>query len=510
MATKLYNSHLTKIIFECNEYYIIDTYIALVAISSEVDSKYIIQTFTNSKADLIALVRRNLNVSYMTVFNCVNKLIEKSILAYDYVLDGWVLVDMENMTKAKESLKVDLKSNLESNLGSNLNREDYIGVAGSANDGELGLITSRIEEESGLIIRTSKGETALEGYLAGGKPGTINARIEEKFSFAAGTSKIESGFEGYSVEDKFGVIEAGIEEESALISGTSQGRCDLISGTKEAGTALTGDRSNGKLPLTAVTIEEKSVLTGYTHIRKFFFTPEFRNMKAREKRLLIYMSELNDSKASKFHDGFSINLLKLNSSWMRVLKTKCKYYAKYTIDKMLNKYSEIFKNNSETERLKDLSPKRNTNFKFYFDCEAINTKTKEDDYIELVKINNPREYNLVMEKVNFAEITLTKKLVMHLVRAIANIKEWFLKERITQLIVNKYRAIQIHKSRQNIKSLPAYAAAVVRNVVNEYKSFKTNIALALDNVRDYEVGEYFRGLTPGENYQRNCSVILNI
>src|SRR5690349_9341893 len=108
MATKLYNYHLSKIIFECNEYYILDTYISLVAISSEIDSKYLIQTFTSSKADLIALVRRNLNVSYKTVFNCVNKLMEKSILAFDHILDSWILVNMENMTKAKDNLKSDL------------------------------------------------------------------------------------------------------------------------------------------------------------------------------------------------------------------------------------------------------------------------------------------------------------------------------------------------------------------------------------------------------------------
>ena len=110
MATKLYNSHLSKIIFECNEYYILDTYISLVAISSEVNSKYLIQTFTSSKADLIALVRRNLNVSYKTVFNCINKLIEKSILSFDDILDSWILVNMENMTKAKDNLKSDLNS----------------------------------------------------------------------------------------------------------------------------------------------------------------------------------------------------------------------------------------------------------------------------------------------------------------------------------------------------------------------------------------------------------------
>lgn len=391
MATKLYNSHLSKIIFECNEYYILDTYISLAHISSEVDSKYIIQTCTSSKTDLVALVRRNLKVSYKTVFNCINKLIEKSILAFDHMLNSWILVDMENMTKPKDNLKCDLNS------------KDYLGLTGGTSEDKSDLIAGIGKVEPALISGADEVETVLAGYTRGEKS-TINA--------------------------------VTIEEKSVL---------------------------------TASKIKEKSVLTGYTHIRNFFFTPEFKNMKAREKRLMIYMSALNDSKASKFHDGFSINLLKLNSSWMKVLKTKCKYYAKYTIDKMLNKYSEIFKNNSKNERLKDLSPKKNTNFKFYFECEAINTKLKEDDYIELVKINNPHEYNLVMEKVKFAEITMTKKLVMHLVRTIANLKEWFLKERIAQIIVNKYRAIQIHKSRENIKSLPAYAAAVVRCVVNEYR-----------------------------------------
>lgn len=350
MATKLYNSHLSKILFECNEYYILDTYISLVDISSEVNSKYLIQTFTDSKADIIALVRRNLNVSYKTVFNCIDKLIEKSILAYDDELHSWVLVNMENMTKSKSD---------------------------SDNESDL-------------------------------------------------------------------------------------------------------------------------PLAGYTHIRNFFFTQEFRSMKAREKRLMIYMSQLCDSKASKFHDGFSMNLLKPGSSWMKVLKTKSKYYAKYTIDKMLKKYTEIFKDNSEDLRLKDLSPKRNTNFKFYFECETINTKVQEDDYIELVKLNNMKEYNLVMEKIKFAGITLNKKLVMHLVRAIANLKEWFLKERVTQLIINKYIAIQIHKSRENIKSLPSYAAAVVKSVVNEFKAFKNRMS-DHNNMRSYEIGENFIEYTKEHN-----------
>ena len=47
MATKMYNSHLSTILYSCNEYYILDTYMALVHISSEVNSKYIIQNYSD-------------------------------------------------------------------------------------------------------------------------------------------------------------------------------------------------------------------------------------------------------------------------------------------------------------------------------------------------------------------------------------------------------------------------------------------------------------------------------
>ena len=73
-----------------------------------------------------------------------------------------------------------------------------------------------------------------------------------------------------------------------------------------------------------------------------------------------------------------------------------------------------------------------------------------------------------------------------------------LKERITQLIINKYRAIQIHKSRENIKSLPAYAAAVVRSVVNEFKAFKSRMS-SDNNMRSYELSENFIEYTKEQN-----------
>lgn len=343
MATKLYNSHLNKILFECNEYYVLDTYIALVHLSSEVNNKYLIQSYSDCKSDLIALVRKHVNTSYKTIYNCIEKLISLSILKYDQTLYSWSLVDMELMTKSK----IDAASNKE-------------------------------------------------------------------------------------------------------------------------------DSSN---------------YTGYTHIRSFFFTTDFLKMKAREKRLMIYMSQLADSKASTFHNEFSMNLLKPNSGWLKVLKTKCKYYAKYTIENMLKKYKDLFINKTEEFRAKDIAPKKNKSFKFFFNCVSIKDKTKDDEAFEIVKITHPNEYILVKERIKFAQITLSKQKIMHLIRSIANLKEWFLKERVVQLIVNKYIAIQIHHSREDIKSLPAYAAAVVKSVVDEYKNFKNSTTLT--NIKSYEIGEYF-------------------
>lgn len=343
MATKLYNSHLNQILFHCNEYYILDTYITLVHISSEVNGKYLIQSYSDSKSDIVTLVKKHVHTSYKTIYNCIQKLQDLNVLSYDETLSSWILIDMELMTKSKN--------------------EAY-----------------------------EKNEAA----------------------------------ENYS---------------------------------------------------------------GYTYIRSFFFSEDFFNMKAREKRLMVYMAQLSDSKSSQYHEGFSMNLLKPNSNWLKVLKTKCKYYAKYTVENLLRKYKVIFENKTEELRSKDLAPKKNKSFKFSFKCTPIKDKAKENESFELIKQTNPKEYILVQEKVKFAGITLSKPQLMHIIRAVSNIKEWFLKERIVQLIVNKYIAIQIHKSRENIKSLPAYAAAVVRSVVNEFKEFKCHISK--NAAKKYEFGEYF-------------------
>ncbi|MBS5934896.1 MAG: hypothetical protein KIC94_18695 [Clostridiales bacterium] len=220
-----------------------------------------------------------------------------------------------------------------------------------------------------------------------------------------------------------------------------------------------------------ITESEEELLKGYTNIRNFFFTDTFYNMKAREKRLVMFLCQLNDSKSSQFYKDFSINLLKPGSPWLKIIKTKSVYYAKYTIQNMLSKYKDLFTDLSDSLREKDLAPQHIRTFKFLFKSDEINNKTNLYDMIELIQKKNPKEYAFVKEKIKFANITLTKQQVMHLVRGISTLKEWFLKERVVQIIVNKYIAIQIHKSRENIKSLPAYVAAVIKAILNEYSQF---------------------------------------
>ena len=220
--------------------------------------------------------------------------------------------------------------------------------------------------------------------------------------------------------------------------------------------------------------EDSINLKGFTKIRDFFFKSQFQNMKAREKRLVIFLAQLCDSKAAKSYSEFKMNLFNPKSRWMDILKTKCKYYAKNTVEHMLNKYSDIFKDNSKELRNKDLAPKKVSRFKFSFKCNALKETNNTDEQYELIEIYNSKELNLIKEKADFAEVTLNKKQIIHLVRAISTLKQWFLKERVVQIIINKYRAIQIHKSRDPINSLPAYVTAVVKAVFNEFSIFKNN------------------------------------
>ena len=74
MATKLYNSHLATIIKNSSACYILDTYIALAHISSEIKDKFIIQTYDDTKSDLINLVKKYVPATYKTFSNCIDNL----------------------------------------------------------------------------------------------------------------------------------------------------------------------------------------------------------------------------------------------------------------------------------------------------------------------------------------------------------------------------------------------------------------------------------------------------
>lgn len=216
---------------------------------------------------------------------------------------------------------------------------------------------------------------------------------------------------------------------------------------------------------------------GYTNIRDFFFTPEFHSMKGNEKRLIVFISQLCDSKASKSYTEFNMNLFKSNSKWMNVLKTKCKYYAKATISKMLETYGHIFEDFSAEVREKDLAPKKITDFKFSFRCFVINKINGNNDKLQydLLNTHHSKELELVKSRMDFANVSLSESKQMHIVRAISTLKEWYLKDRVVTLIINKYRAIQVHNSREDINSLPAYLTALVKAVINEFNEFRETI-----------------------------------
>ena len=340
MATKINNYHISILLNECKEYYILDTYIILSHISSDIKGNYIIQTIDDKKSTLVNIVKKFCpSVTYRTIYNCLDKLISINILEYNYTLKGWVILDMQKMT----------------------------------------------------------------------------------------------------------------------------------------------------LSLDEASDDDKALAKGYTHIRKFFLTEEFTKMKYREKRLIVYLAQLQDSKASSNYNEFKVNLLKNNSSWMKILRTKCKYYAKDTIVNLLNKYSNIFEDFSEKLREKDLAPSNITNFKFSFRCSIIEKKKDiTDDELDLIMLYHPKDYSMVKDKLSFFDITLSNTKVIHIVRAISNVSQWFLKERILQIIVNKYIAINKYKSRENIKSLPSYLAAIVKAVIEDYTLFKNHVNSNFINTTDVD------------------------
>lgn len=249
-------------------------------------------------------------------------------------------------------------------------------------------------------------------------------------------------------------------------------------------------------PKEEVPPEKRHLCQGYTKIHRFFFTAEFQTMRSMEKRLLVYMAQLKDSKANAAYNGtFTANLNKSsggNSSWYKILKTRDKYYARKIISTMIKKYGDVLTDlKDKASEVISYIPKKINSFIMKFKCTYFEKEdaNKEENQINGVFEANGAEYSLIMDKLRFFNITLTRKKIMHMILSVSNLKEWFLKERVVQIIINKYIAIQKYKSRDDIKSLPAYAAAVVKTVVSEYKDFKRQKAGR--TFLKYEIGAQF-------------------
>ncbi|MGL5084997.1 MAG: hypothetical protein ACRC68_04655, partial [Clostridium sp.] len=248
MATKLNNYHIETIMEKSKSYNIFDVYISLAHVSSEVNGKFIIQTYSNSRADLINLLKKYLTVSYRTIHNNINELIFLGILGYSNELSAWLLVNMDTMIKSKDNL-----------------------------------------------------------------------------------------------------------EQSVDVS----------------------------------------KIKGFTRIREYFLTSDFQKMNSAEKRCMVYLAQLCDSKASRSYSDFVMNLSKSNSAWLKVLRTSSKYYARRVVKDMLSDYKDIFTNKSDELRAKDIAPKTISGFKFSFSCTEIEKKQDDNTQFDLVKLINIKEFELV-------------------------------------------------------------------------------------------------------------------
>lgn len=225
--------------------------------------------------------------------------------------------------------------------------------------------------------------------------------------------------------------------------------------------------------------EERALYTGYTRIRPFFFSQSFTSMTSYEKRIIVFMAQKADSLKNIRFDCFKINLLKNRSAWYDILHTKNKYYAKSIINKMLDKYKDLFiTKDGFVDDITNKTRRKQLEFSFKFNCEEIekNNETLSNETMDLVFKQYQPEYEMILDKMAFLgleeNINVQKKDIMHIIKAISHINEWMLKERIAQNILNKIASVEIHKNKENpIKSIASFSAAVAKVVVGTYKEY---------------------------------------
>lgn len=227
--------------------------------------------------------------------------------------------------------------------------------------------------------------------------------------------------------------------------------------------------------------------SGYTPIRDILLKEEFKTYKLREKKLLMYMCHLlSTNKSEEFRNlkgsDFVINVndkdnTEILTMWRQILNTKSKYYAASVMNEFLEKIN-CLTNITEEKRKKDFRPKKIKRFVFYCNVDSeLKRNYNEDDWIS---IKYARELEMIHQYISNTGITLTKQKIYQIAHGIGSISSWIIKEFVCRKIINKYIAIQIHKSRDDIKSLPAYLSAMIKNIIVEFKNPKniqTDVAI---------------------------------
>lgn len=219
---------------------------------------------------------------------------------------------------------------------------------------------------------------------------------------------------------------------------------------------------------------DTSKYVGYTHIQDIFFTTRFTQMKYREKRLFVYILQLTDSNANKNYGVNNVcNLLKTNSSWMKILKTKCLYYARDTFTNFLNNNGDLFENTSDNFKI-EFAPKHINQFRFSFrlNIHNFNKDGLENEREETIVIkNNPSEYSYIISRALFVGIELSKTQIMHIIRAASPLPIWSYKVELIDSIINKLKAAEESNSEYKISSLPAYLFGITKRIMQEHKKY---------------------------------------
>ena len=215
---------------------------------------------------------------------------------------------------------------------------------------------------------------------------------------------------------------------------------------------------------------------GYTNIQDIFLTPRFTKMKYREKRILVYIFQLADSNANKNY-GFNyvINLLKSGSSWLKVLRTKCLYYARDTIMNLLVKNQDLFENTSSKFKI-EFAPKHINQFRFSFNLNpkknSFNKNGIDGNHdLKIIVNHNPNEYSYIISKCLYLGLELSKAQIMHIMRAVIPLPIWSYKIELIDSILNKLKLSENEDYDGKISSLPAYLFAITRRLMEEHKKY---------------------------------------